>query len=126
MTQRRQDARDPRRDLGRHGEDLAAQWYIERGFTVCERNWRCPRGEIDLIVTRGATIVFCEVKTRTSEYFGRPALAVGRDKQRRLRSLAATWLAARRGGSGPVRFDIAEVLVTKGHAPVVTVIEAAF
>jgi putative endonuclease len=121
--------------LGRHGEDLVALWYEERGYDLVSRNWRCREGELDIVARRGLVHVFCEVKTRSSAAFGHPAEAVGRLKQARLRRLAAMWFAAeggaaescngsneaRRRAGGPVRFDVACVL-----AGVVDVIEAAF
>lgn len=82
-------------------------------------------GEIDLIATRGDVLVIGEVKCRSSVYFGSPSLAVGVDKQRRLRRLAASWLAEHPGSRRSVRFDVIEVLVL-GDAIRVNVIEAAF
>ena len=64
-----------------------------------------------MIVQRGAVVVVCEVKTRSSLSFGYPAEAVGLDKQRRIRRLAAQWLAEQeRSGSVQLRFDVAEVV----------------
>jgi putative endonuclease len=95
---------------GRRGEDLAAEWYLRRGYTVVGRNWRCPSGELDLIVRRGRMLVFCEVKARRSDAFAPPALAVGPAKQQRLRRLAAAWLTDHRAGRDlDVRFDVAAV-----------------
>jgi putative endonuclease len=121
------DARtpDPRRRLGSVGEDAAAQWYEARGFEIVDRNWRVREGEIDLVVLRGRTIVFCEVKTRTSDRFGAPVESVTAAKQRRLRALAARWLAAHPTSRGEVRFDVASV-TPAGASPAVAVIEAAF
>jgi putative endonuclease len=111
-----------RRALGTSGEELVAGWYEARGYRVLARNWRCPRGELDIVVGRGALVVFCEVKTRTSDAFGVPAEAVTRTKQARLRKLGAQWLEEAGGrGVGDVRFDVASVL-----AGDVEVIEAAF
>lgn len=78
---------------------------------VVARNWRCRAGEIDLIVRRDRLVVFCEVKTRSSDTFGTPAEAVTVSKQVRVRRLAGRWLAeqpAARGGR--IRFDVAAVL----------------
>jgi putative endonuclease len=83
---------------------------------VLARNWRCDAGEIDLIARRGRTLVFCEVKSRTTDAYGVPAEAVTRTKQARLRRLAARWLAsggAGRGRSYELRFDVAAILA--GH-----------
>ena len=110
------------RCLGRTGETRAAEWYAAQGYEVVARNWRCRDGELDLIVRRGATLVFCEVKTRGSEAFGVPAEAVTPVKQARVRRLAARWM--REEESRParvVRFDVASVL--RGR---LDVIEGAF
>jgi putative endonuclease len=95
--------------FGQHGEELAAQWYVRRGYKIVNRNWRCGLGEIDLIVRRGRTLVVCEVKARSSGAFGVPALAVVAAKQQRLRRLAAVWLSEHRVGRVDVRFDVAAV-----------------
>jgi len=105
-------------DLGAAGEDRAAQWYIEQGYTVVARNWRCPEGELDLVLRKGSLLVFCEVKTRSSARFGQPSEAVNRDKQRRLRMLAALFLKVHRTGTTQRRFDVASVL--PGRIDVIT------
>ena len=100
-----------RQALGRWGEDRVARWYRRQGFEILERNWRCRHGELDVIVRRGPVVVVCEVKTRSSLAFGTPAEAVGWQKQRRIRRLAAQWLAEQpRSGAVQVRFDVAEVV----------------
>lgn len=110
-----------RRALGAHGENLAAQWYERHDYVVVDRNWRCREGEIDLVVSRGGLIVFCEVKTRTSSVYGSPAAAVTRTKQLRLRKLALLWLEMKQVRSRSLRFDVA--CVVGGE---VNVIESAF
>jgi putative endonuclease len=108
--------------LGAFGEDVAARWYERAGYEVVGRNWRCPDGELDLVVRRGGLVVFCEVKTRSSDRFGAPAEAVTYRKQLRLRRLAARWLASCAGpGSRSVRFDVAAV-----RGGTIEVIEDAF
>lgn len=59
---------------GRWGEDLAAREYQRDGYTVLDRNSRCELGEVDLILERGGTVVFCEVKTRRTD--GRASIFV--------------------------------------------------
>lgn len=98
-----------RRRLGDRGEAAAAAWYEARGYQVVSRNWRCRQGEIDLIVSSGGAVVFCEVKTRSSNRFGTPAEAVTASKQRRIRGLAVQWLADNPGCGSVVRFDVAQV-----------------
>ncbi|HSL59786.1 MAG TPA: YraN family protein [Acidimicrobiales bacterium] len=110
-----------RLERGAAGEALAADWYVEQGYAVLDRNWRCRDGELDLVLRQGRTTVFCEVKTRTSTAFGSPAEAVTPTKQRRIRRLAAQWLGAHPEARGDVRFDVASVLAGR-----LEVIEAAF
>ena len=100
------------------GEDVAAAWYVRRGYDVVARNWRCPAGEIDLVVRRGRTLVVCEVKARRSDAYGPAAAAVGPVKQQRLRRLAAAWLAASGVRGVEVRFDV--VAITGDQLDVVT------
>lgn len=102
--------------LGRFGERLAAAHLGAHGLTVLARNWRCARGELDLVAVdpRTATLVFCEVKTRRSEQFGPPAAAVGAAKARRIRGLALDWLACTGAPRGPLRFDVISVLAPPG------------
>jgi putative endonuclease len=116
---------DPRRALGNSGEDAAAAWYRARGFAVLDRNWRVREGELDLVVRRGSTVVFCEVKTRSSDRFGLPIEAITPTKQRRLRTLALRWLAAHPGAHAEMRFDVASV-TPGGATPNVEVVEDAF
>lgn len=110
-----------RRALGATGEDAAAAWYVERGYEIVERNWRCRAGELDLIVRRNRTFVFCEVKTRSSTAFGAPVEAITRDKQVRLRHLAAKWLEDAPMRPTEIRFDVASVLAGE-----IEVLEGAF
>lgn len=110
MTDR---AGPPRRDTGRLGEGLAARWYEAHRYEILDRNWRCREGELDLVVRRGRLVVFCEVKTRTSDRFGTGSEAVTVAKCRRVRRLAGRWLAERGsaclGGAVDVRFDVASL-----------------
>ena len=109
-----------RQAMGAWGERRAAQWYAEAGYEVLDRNWRSKSGELDLVLSRGDEIVFCEVKARRSDRFGLPQEAVDFRKQRRIRGLAVEWMKAH-GCRGRIRFDVAAV--TGGN---VRVIEAAF
>ena len=80
------------------------------GLTVVTRNWRCREGEIDIVAREGATLVFCEVKTRRGVGFGTPLDAVTRDKHARLRRLIGRYLADVGGHPGPVRLDAVGIL----------------
>lgn len=114
------------RDVGRIGEDAAAEFYSEHGYSIAGRNWRCKHGELDVIAIIGSTVVFCEVKCRTGDMFGSPAEAVTPAKQARLRILAAAWLESNRQRFETVRFDVASVRKKWGWAPEVEILENAF
>lgn len=104
----------PEHDLSRQargawGEDLAAAHYARLGYDVLDRNWRSSTGELDLVVRRGTTVVFSEVKARRTDAYGPPSSAVGPAKQRRIRRLAAEWLRAHGVRADTVRFDVVAV-----------------
>lgn len=79
------------RALGDYGERLACRYLRTHGLTIVDRNWRCVRGEIDVVAVDRRELVVCEVKTRTTEAFGAPFESVTWRKQRRLRLLAGLW-----------------------------------
>ncbi|MCW5849896.1 MAG: YraN family protein [Anaerolineae bacterium] len=85
---------DPRRGLGRAGEDLAVRALEARGYTIVGRNWRCPDGELDIIARDGACLVFVEVRTRRGGWQGAAEDSIGPAKQRRLLALADAYLQA--------------------------------
>jgi putative endonuclease len=122
MGHRPQGRRHDHLLLGRDGEDRAAAHYEAAGYRVLDRNWRCPEGELDLVLVRDRVLVVCEVKTRSSTRFGSPLEAVDRTRQRRLRRAASAWLT-QHGDVRPatIRFDVAAVIGGR-----VQVVEAAF
>ncbi|WP_166823607.1 YraN family protein [Brevibacterium limosum] len=81
-----------RQALGSRGEDLAAAFLEAAGLVVLERNFRCARGELDIIARDGGTAVFVEVKTRRTAMLGSPLEAVTPTKLARIRTLAGIWL----------------------------------
>lgn len=116
-----------RRALGARGEAAAAQHYEQRGHVVLDRNWRVREGELDLVLLApDGFVVFCEVKTRTTDRFGAPVEAVTASKQRRIRTLAARWLAEHPGVGEGLRFDVAAVRLVAGADPEIEVVQAGF
>lgn len=101
-------------DLGRHGEQLAAQFLQDAGYAIVDRNWRCARGEIDLVARDGLETVFVEVKTRSSRAFGHPFEAITAQKLARLRRLAAAWCEVHPGRHGSIRIDAIAVIAPRG------------
>jgi putative endonuclease len=79
--------------LGTRGEDIAAAFLQARGYTIVARNYRCRFGEIDLVCTHDAVVVFCEVKLRRSDRYGAPEEGVTARKLARLTLAACTYLA---------------------------------
>ena len=111
--------RDSRRRLGALGERLAEQHLERAGYQILERNFRCARGELDIVAANPDSLIFCEVKTRVAGSRAGPAGpldAIGAGKRRRLRLLAGEWLRTR-AGAGPhrhsLRFDAVGVTVDR-------------
>jgi putative endonuclease len=101
-----------RKSSGAWGEDLALRYLTRQGYTLVERNFRKRRGEIDLIVRNGQTLVFVEVKLRRSTGFGDPLEAVTARKQATIRSLAEQYLADNQPDFDTLRFDVVGILAT--------------
>jgi putative endonuclease len=114
-----------RAELGALGEQLAVEHLARRGLDVLARNWRCRYGELDVIAadTARRTVVFVEVKTRTSDQFGGLAEAVTAQKVRRLRRLAALWLAQQDRGWAAIRIDVIGVRIGRRRTPEVMHLE---
>src|SRR5690349_9452729 len=95
--------------LGRRGEDAAARHLKRLGYAILARGHRDNIGEIDLIAVDGRTLVFIEVKTRTSHDAGHPADAVDDAKQRRLTRLALSYMKRHDLLECAARFDVVAV-----------------
>jgi putative endonuclease len=106
---------DLRHHLGRVGERLAREHLERLGYRVVASNYRTRFGELDLIVHDDTSLVFVEVKTRRAGALESSVEAVPRDKQRRVRSMAAAWLveATDRPRSRELRFDVVGVTVDR-------------
>ncbi|MDD2901162.1 MAG: YraN family protein [Syntrophales bacterium] len=117
--------KDPRRQLGDAGEDLAARILKKQGYKILERNYTTPLGEIDIIARHRGELVFIEVKTRRSNQFAEPQDAVTPAKQARLQRLADYYLQRQRLGEVDMRFDVVGITLFK-EGPKVEVIQNAF
>lgn len=125
---------DPSRrgTLGARGESLAAAHLEADGLEVIARNWRLAsgavRGELDLVAVdhRAGTLVFCEVKTRRSDRYGGPLLAVTPAKQAKVRELAVAFLRDAGVWVPTIRFDVVGVWLVPGRAPRVEHVVEAF
>jgi putative endonuclease len=74
--------------LGKEGEDLAAKWLLERGFSMLQQNWRHSYYEVDIIASKEGILHFIEVKTRRNSKFGEPEESVDEKKIRNLMKAA--------------------------------------
>lgn len=97
---------------GARGEDTATSFLRTKGYTLLHRNWKQHPHEIDLIALHGNTLVFAEVKTRSTSYFGKPEEAVSLSKQARLQAAAEAYLEEH-PYNGEIRFDVIAVVTTK-------------
>jgi putative endonuclease len=98
-----------RKLTGKRGEDIAIAYLKGRGYRIVERNYKCPLGEIDIVARDGDEIVFVEVKSRKSEEFGDPQLAVGLEKQKRVSRISLTYLKEKHLYPCNARFDVVAI-----------------
>ena len=102
-------------ETGQRGEDLAAEYLQDEGYALLERNYRYKRSEIDLITRKSGVLVFVEVKTKTSNAFGDPEVAVDEKKAAKVMEGAQAYIEAI-DWQGNIRFDVVSVLIeVSGH-----------
>ncbi len=94
---------------GKKGEDIACAYLKRRGYRIVERNYKCPLGELDIVARDGDAIVFVEVKSRRSEEFGDPQLAVGPEKQKKVSRISLTYLKEKHLYPCNARFDVVAI-----------------
>jgi len=114
------------RGLGDRGEELAARFLRARGYRILARNFRCPRGEIDLIARDGEIVVFVEIKGRSGDRFGSPLEAVTAVKRRRLERAAERYLGVSSLRLARTRFDVVGIRWTSDGDGDCTLVRDAF
>ncbi|HYA93761.1 MAG TPA: YraN family protein [Thermodesulfobacteriota bacterium] len=105
------EPRREKKDLGKKGEEKALRFLNKKGYRIIETNYVCKMGEMDLIAKEKDTLVFIEVKTRTSTMFGPPQLAVNSWKQRQLSKVALNFLKEKKLEDVKARFDVVAILL---------------
>ena len=100
--------------LGNLGEDIACKFILNKGYEIVERNFYCRQGEIDIIAKDNEFLVFIEVKTRTSEEFGKPAEAVTYYKEKHMYQAAKYYIYKTNQESEYIRFDVIEIYIKNG------------
>ena len=103
-------------ELGKWGEDVAAEYLRGKGYSILERDWHSGHRDIDIIAIYQNYLVFVEVKTRTSDSFVAPETAVDYKKTRNLRASINHYLRFSTLDLTP-RFDIITVVGRIGSTP---------
>ena len=106
-----------RQTLGRWGEGLAVDYLQAKGYEIVARNFRTKLGEIDLVALEGKSLIFVEVKTRSSDEFGFPEEAVTRRKQQTLVNCAQAFLMKHPEWGDDWRIDVIAIRKSAGDAP---------
>jgi len=116
---------DNKQSLGKSGEELAARLAIESGLTIIARNYRCPKGEMDIIARDGEVLVFIEVRTRRSSYRGWGEESITHHKAQRLQAIASYYVLQQGYSNWPcLRFDVVGIRWV-GEQPEVNWIKSA-
>ncbi len=97
---------------GQEGESRAADYLVQKGVTILERNFRYKRSEIDLIVQLDSLLVFVEVKTKTNTAFGHPEIAISAQKAPKVMEGAEHYIQIS-NWQGNIRFDVISILKQK-------------
>lgn len=114
-------------EIGELGERVAVDFLKAEGRRVLYRNFRAPKGgEVDIVARDGKVLSFVEVKTRTSEEFGRPLDAVDREKELLIERGANEWLRLLGTREIPIRYDVVEVILREGEVPKMNLVRDAF
>ncbi|MBN2496383.1 MAG: YraN family protein [Deltaproteobacteria bacterium] len=109
---------DPRQELGRWAEDLAAAHLESAGYRILDRNVHYPVGELDIVAEHGEDLVFVEVRARSHPEEVHPAETVTARKQRRIVLAAMTYCQDHAIGDRMIRFDVVAVLSRDGELEV--------
>lgn len=97
-------------ELGKKGEELAVQFLLLKGYQIEERNWRHGRAEIDIIARKNEKLIFIEVKTRSTDYFGNPEASVDRRKRELIASAAGAYIILQRH-EWMIRYDVVAIVM---------------
>ena len=111
--------------LGKEGEQMAADFLVQQGFAILHRNWRYGQLEIDIIAIRNGVLHFVEVKRRTSNKFGYPEESVTKQKFRFLMRAADQYLTLHPKFK-KVCFDILSITTPAGAPPQFFLIEDVY
>jgi putative endonuclease len=99
-------------DLGKEGEKIAYKYLLREGYKILETNWRFGKAEIDIIAQKNNTLVVIEVKTRSSEHYGKPEIFVNKKKMKLLLEAINQYVEIK-NIDDEIRFDIISVIINQ-------------
>ncbi|MDX1994158.1 MAG: YraN family protein [bacterium] len=112
-------------DTGRRGEALAAAYLLENGYVILTRNWRSPKGELDIVAKQGETLVFVEVRTRHSLTTETAFASILPAKRTHIVSAVHGYLQQHQLESAPWRVDVVAVALPYRASPIIDHVEDA-
>jgi putative endonuclease len=119
--------KDTRKQIGAVGEGIAEEYLLGLGYSILERNWRCRRGEIDIVAESEGRLVFVEVRSRSMHgSYGTAKESVDTRKQHKVRETAQYYLHRHRNHEQSIRFDVISVEFTKEGETLIEHIQGAF
>ena len=112
-------------ELGKLGEDIAQQYLMDKGHQILACNWKCGRAEIDIISRHHNTLIFTEVKTRSTDFFGAPERAVNEKKENLIIRAAQQYLYEN-DYDAEIRFDVISIIIAHNNSTQISHFEDAF
>ncbi len=100
-------------EIGKFGEKAAVEYLREHGYKILHTNYRCSLGELDIVALDKDTLVFIEVKSRSSDFFGYPQEGVTKKKQSKIIKLAQVYIKQNQKAGYKCRFDVVSVLLNR-------------
>jgi putative endonuclease len=112
--------------IGALGERRAVEFLKRNNYNILAVNYRCRQGEIDIIAKQGNTLIFIEVKTRSSLKFGMGIEAVNYSKQQKIKKVAMNFLNEKKAAFTDLRFDVIDIMIKDRDTAEITHIKNAF
>ena len=114
-----------KQEIGKKGETVAVHYLKKQGYRIIEQNYRSKAGEIDIIAREKQSLVFVEVKTRSSRSFGSPKWAITPKKQKAISMAALYYLKMTHQNDVNARFDVVSILL-QGEDTQIELVRNAF
>jgi len=107
-----------KKEIGQRGEEMAVSFLKGLNYQILERNYRCKLGEVDIIARDNDTLVFIEVRTRSSLDFGLPQESINRRKRHQISKVALEFMLRKKMKNIPARFDVVAISLEPGKEKV--------